>query len=310
MILITDNIKFAQSCLPVRDNWQEQKITSLTSSVATLAVELFSTDRVMVNNYSHGGHWNYLFAVDQARRSHYDILSKLSVADIQPPDRTLCCAATGKEFHGFKNRSWQAIRGNIHLSAFIKPGMEIHGDAAGFIVAAAIAALQTAKSFDLNDGNASIKWVNDILIDNKKIGGVLARLQRLGGTTESAVLGIGLNVSQTPPVQRDSYVPGVAAISDFVEHRESCQHIDAFPRLIEYLGMNIEILLNGEYNGLLDLYRQHSIVLGREVSIYRDTRESSSQLVAKGRVKTIGNSLELLLEGKQVPITNGRLKLD
>ena len=184
------------------------------------------------------------------------------------------------------------------------------GNAAGFIVAAVIAALQTVKSFDLNDEDAAIKWVNDILIDNKKIGGVLARLQKLGRITESAVLGIGLNVSQTPSVQRNSYVHGAAAISDFVKDRESCLHSDAFPRLIECLGMNIEMLLNGEYPGLLDLYRQHSMALGREVSIYRDARELSSQLVAKGKVQSIGDSLELFLEGEHGPITNGRLKLD
>lgn len=310
MILITDNIEFAQSCLPVRETWQEQKITSLTSSVATLAAELFDTETVMVNDYPHGDHWSYLFAVDQAERSHYDILARLAVSGIQLPDRTLCCAATGKKFHGFKSRSWQAIRGNIHLSAYTKPGKEVHGDAAGFLVAAVMAALQTVNSFDLNGGDAAIKWVNDILIDNKKIGGVLARLQKLGKTTESVVLGIGLNVSQTPSVQRDSYVPGVAAISDFVENRKDCQHIDAFPRLIEYLGIYIEMLLNGEFPGLLDLYRQHSIALGKNVRIYRDAREPSSQLLAKGRVQTIGDSLELFLEGKHDPISNGRLKLD
>ena len=310
MILITDNIEFAQSCMPVCENWQEQKISELTSSVAVLAAELFDTDTVLVNDHLHSDHWNYLFAVDQAGQSHYDTLARLAVSDTPPPDKTLCCAAMGKHFHGFKNRSWQAIRGNIHLSAFINPGQEVDGDAAGFIVAAAIAALQTVKSFDINSREVSIKWVNDILIDNRKVGGVLARLQKLGRTTESAVLGIGLNVSQTPSVKRDAHVPGVAAISDFVEGDESCQHLDAFPRLIEYLGLNLDQLLKGKYYSLLDLYRQHSIALGRDVSIFRDTRESSSQLLAKGRAEAIGNSLELFLEGKHDPVTSGRLKLD
>jgi biotin-(acetyl-CoA carboxylase) ligase len=309
MILLTDNIAFAQTCVPADGGWQECDISKLPSNVTALACELFDSSAVLFTGQAISEHWDYLFAVDHARHSQYDVLSKLAVSDISPPDKTLCCAASGLEFHGFKNRGWAACRGNIHLSAFVKPGFEVVGDSAGFIVAAALAALQTAESFDLGGAIPAIKWVNDILINAEKVGGVLARLQKQGRVIDSAELGIGLNVALRPSVERDSHVPGVAAISDFVDSSENCTHADAFPRLIEHLGRNLEALFAGQFARLMDLYRQHSMVVGHEVGIFKDRRENSPEMVAKGKVEAVGDSLELLIEGRAEPVRNGRLKL-
>jgi biotin-[acetyl-CoA-carboxylase] ligase BirA-like protein len=309
MKLLTDNIAFMQRCIPAINEWRTCKISTLAPRVAALAGELFNASDIMCNEAVASEHWDYLFAVDSASCSQYDVLSRLAVSNGQAPDRTLCCAGSGMDFHGFKNRSWQACPGNIHLSAFLKPALEVPGGAAGFIIAAAIAALQTVESFELQGAVPAIKWVNDILVDGAKVGGVLARLQNQGPITESVVVGIGLNVEQRPAVQRDPFVPAVAAVADFVEAPETCRHADVFPRLIENLGRKLDDLHRGQFAELLDLYRQHSLVLGREVTIFKDHRENSSKWLARGRVKSIGPALELFIEGHPEPVTNGRLIL-
>ena len=310
MIIITDNIEFAQTCVPNDCAWRDCGISGLDDPVATLAGELFGSASIKSAEVRGSGYWDYLFAVNQARDSQYDVISRLTIAGRQLPDRVLCCAGSGQQFHGFKNRRWEACRGNVHLSAFLKPGMEVEGDAAGFIVAAVIAALQTVGSFDLQGAAPAIKWVNDILVEGAKVGGVLARLQRQGRVTESAIIGIGLNVEQKPALRRDAYVPGVAAIADFVSESASCRHIDALPVLIENLGRNLEILYKGEFARLLDLYRQHSLVLGRQVIVFRDTVEASPGIIARGRVEAIGPSLELTIQGHPGAVSSGRLVLD
>ena len=149
MIILTDNIAFAQRCIPQSGNWQDCKISELRPAEATLARELFTSSSIMTTEVAASEHWDYLFAVERAGQSQFDVLARLAVSDVELPDRTLCCAEYGDEFHGFKNRSWEACRGNIHLSALIKPEQKIPGAAVGFIIAAVIAALQTAESFDL-----------------------------------------------------------------------------------------------------------------------------------------------------------------
>jgi BirA family biotin operon repressor/biotin-[acetyl-CoA-carboxylase] ligase len=309
MIILTDNIAFAQTCISHSANWQACDVSALNASVAVLAGELFSSNAIMQTEVGASKHWQYLLAVDCARKSQYDVLSRLAVSGCELPDKILCCAGSGDEFHGFKNRSWKACRGNIHLSAFIKPEREIPAAAVGFIVAAVTAALKAVESFELQGATPAIKWVNDILIQGAKVGGVLARLQTQARVTQSAVVGIGLNVEQRPSVERDPYVPEVAALSDFAAHSESCRHADVFPLLIEALGYNLEYLCQGNFARLLDHYRQRSLILGQHVTICEDSRESTSRVIAQGLVESIGSALELYIKDHPKPVTNGRLMM-
>lgn len=309
MILLTDNTAFAQGCIPQAGDWQPCKISALPSAEATLAAELFKSSSIMKTELNTGGYWRYLYAIDCAEKSQYDVLARLAVSDEEVPDRTLCCARYGDQFHGFKSRSWQACSGNIHLSALVKPGLKIPGAAVGFIITAVIAAIQTIETFELQNVAPTVKWVNDILLQGAKVGGVLARLQTQGSSIESAVIGIGLNVEQRPQVARDAHVPAVSSLSDFSVNPDNCRHVDVFPRLIESLGYNLENLYQGKFEELLNIYRRHSIILGRHVTICEDNNEADLQVIASGLVESIGPSLELFIKGHAGPVSKGRLIL-
>ena len=46
------------------------------------------------------------------------------------------------------------------------------------------------------DKHISIKWPNDIYVDNRKIGGILIQNTISGRTIQNAIIGIGLNVNE------------------------------------------------------------------------------------------------------------------
>jgi BirA family biotin operon repressor/biotin-[acetyl-CoA-carboxylase] ligase len=309
MIVLTDSIEFAETCISTTGNWRACNIDALEPGVRVLASKLFAGESVMFTEVQGLDHWDCLLAVNKARQSQYDALADIAGSSVELPGGVLCCAAEGARFHGFKGRSWQACRGNIHLSAYVQPDMAVAGGAAGFIVAAVIAALQAAVNVDLQDERPTIKWVNDVLVGGAKVGGVLARLQTQRDTVKGAVVGIGLNVEHKPQVERDPYVPAVAALADFAREPGRCSHGDVFPRLASCLGENISRLYNGEYEALLEIYRQHSLVMDRFVTIREDRRHGPANVIAEGRVKAIGPELELYIEGHSRPVTKGRLVL-
>ncbi|MGD9021043.1 MAG: hypothetical protein PVF46_04545 [Lysobacterales bacterium] len=275
-----------------------------------LASRLFDDEPVMLTEVQGLDDWDYLLAVNKARQSQYDALAEIAGSAAELPGSVLCCAAEGARFHGFKGRSWQACRGNIHLSAYVQPDMAVAGGAAGFIVAAVIAALQAAEAVDLQGERPSIKWVNDLLVGGAKVGGVLARLQTQRDTVKGAVIGIGLNVERRPQVERDPHVPAVAALADFARDPGRCRHGDVFPQLAKRLAENVERLYNGEYQALLDIYRERSLVVGHRVKVREDLSGGGEEVIAAGRVSSIGPELELHIEGQSRPVTKGRVVLD
>ena len=79
----------------------------------------------------------------------------------------------------------------IYMTLLLEIG-EDFPDTAGLTSAAAVAVLRGTDR--LTQGKTQIKWVNDILLDGKKICGILAESFLVGDKTYAAI-GIGVNVS-------------------------------------------------------------------------------------------------------------------
>jgi BirA family biotin operon repressor/biotin-[acetyl-CoA-carboxylase] ligase len=45
---------------------------------------------------------------------------------------------------------------------------------------------------------AALKWPNDVLVEGRKVAGVLVESQSAGGALERAVIGVGVNVASVP----------------------------------------------------------------------------------------------------------------
>lgn len=82
--------------------------------------------------------------------------------------------------------------------------------------------------------SASIKWPNDILVNDKKIGGVLIENQLSQNTIKSSIIGIGLNVNQTDfhvlnatSIQTEckSFLPLNLVLLEFIESMNSCMKL-------------------------------------------------------------------------------------
>jgi BirA family biotin operon repressor/biotin-[acetyl-CoA-carboxylase] ligase len=93
---------------------------------------------------------------------------------------------------GRLGRSWHSPRGeNLYASFVLRPSFEparapLVTLASGLAVADALAPLVRA--------NVTIKWPNDVLVDDRKVAGILAEAHIGGSDTDWIVIGIGINV--------------------------------------------------------------------------------------------------------------------
>lgn len=307
MIVYTDSIDYAEQVLSPGLSWKTVSPASVNKEVEKLYADLYHVDSIAVSTIGWNRVWKYLFIVKSAPDSQYNILIKLAQTETELPDGILCLVGSGSKLRGFKNRPWVGLEGNIHLSAFLAPGQKVDHFGVGFTILSAVSVIEAIDSIEGLEKKASIKWVNDILIENSKVSGVLAHTQSQGEIVTGAVLGIGLNVESTPHVERDPFVPGVASLRDFVGSPDKCNQRLVFNRLAQCLDRNYRLLLSGQYHRLLDFYRQRSLVIGREVNVYPDVGGDTSEELVSGRVVSIGENLELYLEGVETPVSKGRL---
>lgn len=178
------------------------------------------------------------------------------------------------------------------------------------MVLAAVSVVDAIDSVSNLTAPAAIKWVNDILLDTAKVSGVLAYTQGAGKSVDAALLGIGLNVETTPTVEATAFVPRVGSLCDFSSGGVALSQGLVFEALLVALDRNYQLLLDGRGSELVDRYRERSIVVGREVTVYSDDAISSPQVIARGTVESIGENLELIIAGRDKPVSRGRLVLD
>jgi BirA family biotin operon repressor/biotin-[acetyl-CoA-carboxylase] ligase len=126
-----------------------------------------------------------------------DLRSSLIVADRQDNGE------------GRGGRCWESPLGGLYLS-WLRSGLEAE-IVARLPMIAASAALSALAKIDIE--NARIKWPNDILVDERKIAGMLVFARH--GETTWVTVGLGINV-ETEPVLRDGESTPATSVSSIL----------------------------------------------------------------------------------------------
>jgi BirA family transcriptional regulator, biotin operon repressor / biotin---[acetyl-CoA-carboxylase] ligase len=153
---------------------------------------------------------------------------------------------------------WFSVLLRPALSAELVSGLAL---AAGLAVRDAVAARIAA--------DAKIKWPNDVLVDGRKICGVLVESQMSGASISSAIVGIGINVAQRtfPPELRD-IATSLALLDGAPRARESL-----LADTLAALQTRVEILQQRGMSGLAEELRGHDALLG--LSLWVDERRGT-----------------------------------
>jgi len=121
------------------------------------------------------------------------------------PEGTLITADYQTQGRGRRGRRWLAPpRASLLFSVLLYPRLPFE-QASLLTLAGGIAA---ARAIRATTGlNARLKWPNDVLLNGRKVGGVLTETEWEGASIARAVLGVGLNVNlaaaEWPPELQD-----------------------------------------------------------------------------------------------------------
>lgn len=252
--------------------------------------------------------WTFWYLAARSSVSQYDTLRRV-ISDRQDlPGHGVCLALSGRQFHGQQGRPWQAVSGNLHLSLALRCDLSAADCGLALTMLPAVAVMDALSHLTMavpGSGQLGIKWVNDILIGSRKVGGVLTSARSQEGRLGSCVLGIGLNVGVAPEVEPTPFTPGITCLKDHFLLPEKALESVLFA-VLDAVALRYTQLADEGPGPLLAAYRSASVVLGRMVEI-RSERDSSP--CRKGRVLAIGSNLALTLDDRPQPVTSGRLVL-
>ena len=106
---------------------------------------------------------------------------------------TVVCAETQTKGRGRLGRSWNSPKGKgIYMSVILRPAFS-PSEVAQFTLLAAVAVREAIAK--VSGVQAQIKWPNDLLVNQKKLAGILTEMSAEADRVRFIVIGIGVNVN-------------------------------------------------------------------------------------------------------------------
>ena len=152
----------------------------------------------------------------------------------------------------------------VYMSLLLRPADWPAAEAVRITTMAAAAACEAVE--ETASRRPGIKWVNDILLDGRKIAGILTEgtLNPRNGRLDFAILGIGINVY--PP---EGGFPN--EIKDIAGAVFDSQQKDGKNRLAAaFLNHFLDYYKAPDKSAYLEAYRSRSLALGRRIKVLAD----------------------------------------
>lgn len=167
---------------------------------------------------------------------------------------------------GRKNRRWLSPKGGLYFSIILEPRL---GDENTPLLGLLCACAVRRALFSLGV-NVQVKWPNDILVDDKKIAGILSEAVSIDNRTVGIVMGIGVN--QNCPVSEMTELEWpTTSVIDEIGKKTSNESL--LCDIVNEIDMLLQIVeTNSSFSAVLEEWRKTSSTLGASVEIHEEDK--------------------------------------
>jgi BirA family biotin operon repressor/biotin-[acetyl-CoA-carboxylase] ligase len=184
------------------------------------------------------------------------------LAEAGAPDGTLVWALSQTAGRGRRGRQWLSEPGNLFLSLVVRPDCPPY-QAVQLTFVAALAVRDMLCGFLGDDAPIACKWPNDVLVDGRKISGILLESATVGsGNIEWLVLGVGVNLRGYPIVAAKH--PATALID---EGAGEVLPAAALERFAEAFSRRRAAWRDGGFDAVRDSWLEHAYGIGRAAEV-------------------------------------------
>ncbi len=181
---------------------------------------------------------------------------------------------------GRMGRTFITKHGGVWVSAILKPSI----DPAHASSITLLAAVSVAKALRGAGLEATIKWPNDVLVNGKKICGILTEMNAETDVVNFIILGIGVNVNNDLPQE--------SATTMKLELGHEVDRVKFLQSLLEILEKDYMVFKEEGFVPILWSWRRYSDTLGRMVEV------TVQDGVVRGLAQDVDEDGSLLLKMK------------
>ena len=179
------------------------------------------------------------------------------------PSGTLVVADKQIAGKGRRGRNWESPSGcGIFMTLMLKP--DINPNNASMLTL--VSALAVARALaDITGKDAKIKWPNDIVIDGRKVCGILTEMSAQFDYINNIVIGIGINVNNSSfPEEISATASSLRLLSGGKKYRRA----EIIEKIMEYFEKYYSIFLETEdLSALVNEYDAMLVNMKRQVKV-------------------------------------------
>lgn len=145
------------------------------------------------------------------------------------PSGTVVLAEEQTAGRGRDGHSWRSHVGGAWLGMLLRapvPPAGVLSLRVGLVLSDVVEAVLGVRPTSLSGPRAALKWPNDVLVDDRKVAGILCESRWQGDALQWLAVGIGVNVANDIPAE---FVNQAVALSEF---RPSVRRVDVLDLLV------------------------------------------------------------------------------
>jgi BirA family biotin operon repressor/biotin-[acetyl-CoA-carboxylase] ligase len=177
-------------------------------------------------------------------------------------DRTIIVANKQSSGHGRFTRKWMDLgTENIYMSFILKPGdkfLPVYSNLTQYL------SIILCKMFEEEGLKPSIRWPNDVLINNKKIIGILCETVMKGNLLKGLVLGVGINLNANPKDISNINQPATALNLELGRNVDKKIFLN---KLLNTFFENYDNFLNYGFKSIREEYLKRTNILDRDIKV-------------------------------------------
>ena len=167
---------------------------------------------------------------------------------------------------GRGEKQWQSSLNNFTASLLFYPKVD-ENKLSMYSFLSGLAVYDAVVSLGVQPTNLSLKWPNDVLLNDKKLGGILLEAVSRGKSDQKAlIIGFGLNLVSSPSLSslKNSPLPA-ACLKNFVA--EMPKPIDFLKILIPIFDQWNLVFLTEGFEKIREAFLERTINLGKKIKV-------------------------------------------